>query len=302
MLHAELAGKIAPDAHDITRREDVLTSTVFGTLFLTEAWPCLMRWMARAQPVQHKEKLAPMEGVVEARYWFWPRLDDAEPDVVIQCGTKLLVVEAKYLSGKSGGSVFEGATVVEASDQLVREWRACCPKAVVHSYPRDLCDAIGGCELHLIYLVRRARWARELRAVEESAAQIDGARFHLLTWEDLDDVLASHEARWARELRAYLHRRAVAAFRGFATTLGKPAPVEGWRYRAEPRHNSLQRALNSSHRDAATRLATLPGRFRRRMHSMAWGRIAAGLDPELLGGLAARTGVFSSGGRRWLSH
>ncbi len=292
MLHAELAGKISPDADDITRREDVLTSTVFGTLFLTNAWPLLMRWMACAQPVGHDSKLAAPEEIAETAYWFWPRLDDAEPDVVIRCGALLLVVEAKYLSGKSGGSVFEGATVIEATDQLVREWRACCPEADIHGYPQDLCEAIKSCDLHLIYLVRRDRWPRELRAVASSAAQINGARMHLLTWEDLDDVLASYEVRWARELRAYLHRRAVAAFRGFASALREAATVGGWWYRKAPSLRGLRGALTSAHRDEATRLAASPLRFRLAAPSKPWPWLAARLDRDLVGKLAARPAAF----------
>jgi hypothetical protein len=230
MLHAELARKIAPDADYIARSEDVLTSTVFGTLFLANAWSLLMRWMARAQPVGYVGALSAADTNGNDAYWFWPRLHDAEPDVVIRCGPALLVVEAKYLSGKSGGSVFDGDLVVEATDQLVREWWACCQGDHTRSYPPDLCAAIDECQLHLVYLVRRERWARELHALEESAKQVDDARMHLLTWEDLDHALTSETVRWAAELRAYLHHRGVATFRGFTSALRGPGIVEGLSY------------------------------------------------------------------------
>jgi hypothetical protein len=39
-----------------------------------------------------------MEPSAEANdYWFWPWLDNAEPDLVVQLGTTLVVIEAKYL-------------------------------------------------------------------------------------------------------------------------------------------------------------------------------------------------------------
>lgn len=294
MLHAELARKIAPDADDIARSEDVLTSTVFGTLFLASAWPLLMRWTARAQPIGHEGALLPPDAPADGAYWFWPRLHDAEPDVVIRYGAALLVVEAKYLSGKSGGSVFNGETVVDLTDQLVREWRACCRGDHTLRYPPELCAAIEECQLHLIYLVRRDRWAKELRAVEESAKQADDARMYLLTWEDLDDVLAVEASRWAIELRAYLHGRGVAAFRGFAGTLRGTGIVEGWTYGKASRRRGPGSAMTHAHSEATSRLADAPRRFRGARPSREWSRLLAGLDPHMLTKLATRSSAFES--------
>lgn len=295
MLHAELAGKIAPDADDIARREDVLTSTVFGTLFLANAWPLLMRWMARAQAVGHDAALpAEADTVDVGADWFWPRLHDAEPDVVIRCGSALLVVEAKYLSGKSGGSIFEGDTVVNPTDQLVREWRACCSGDHTRRYAPELCAAIEECQLYLVYLVRRSRWGKELQAIEESAKQVDGARMYLLTWEDLDHVLTSETARWAVELGAYLHRRGVAAFRGFAGALRGSAAVDGWTYGKASRRRGPRGAMTRAHWDAATRLADSPRRFRGARPSRDWSRLLAGVDAHLLTNLATRSTAFDS--------
>lgn len=294
MLHAELAGKVTPDADDITRREDVLTSTVFGTLFLANAWSEVMLWMRRAHPVGHTSALVPPENAVDGAYWFWPRLHGAEPDVVFRCGSLLVVVEAKYLSGKSGSGVLDGSKDVESTDQLLREWRACSRGVDTSGYPRDLCDAIDVCELALVYLVRRARRARELRAIEDSVSQVDGTRMYLLTWEDLDDVLARHEARWARELRAYLHRRYVAAFRGFETAMRVPSSALAWRYRPASSRRGLRDALTAAHQEAATRLTASPLRFRRAAPAMAWARALSIVDRELLGRLVTRESTFLS--------
>lgn len=294
MLHAELAGKIAPDADDIARREDVLTSTVFGTLFLANAWPLLIRWMARAQPVGHRGDVSAAVSIGDGAYWFWPRLHDAEPDVVIRCGPALLVVEAKYLSGKSGGSVFDGDTVVEATDQLVREWRACCQGDHARGYPPELCAAIEECQLHLVYLVRRDRWGKELRAIKESAKQIADARMYLLTWEDLDDVLSPETARWAIELRAYLHCRDVAAFRGFQDALRGTGIVRGWSYGKSARRRIPRDALTRAHWDGASQLTALPRRFRNAVPSRKWARHLAELDVNLMTKLAARSSAFGS--------
>src|SRR5687768_16534902 len=101
MLHAELHGKLTEDTADAERREDVLTSTVFGTLFVASAWNDLCEWFGRARRVRQAPELrASASGARD--YWFWPRLHGAEPDLVVRLGDLLVVVEAKYYSGKSG--------------------------------------------------------------------------------------------------------------------------------------------------------------------------------------------------------
>lgn len=50
MLYAELHGKLSADiGDDAERREDVLTSTVLGTLFTAGAWDVLVEWLSRAR-------------------------------------------------------------------------------------------------------------------------------------------------------------------------------------------------------------------------------------------------------------
>ena len=50
MLHAELHGKLDADARDLDRREDILTSTVFGTLLIADdGMSVLGRWLSGAR-------------------------------------------------------------------------------------------------------------------------------------------------------------------------------------------------------------------------------------------------------------
>lgn len=49
MLHAELRGKFDPNSPDIERREDVLTSTTFGTLMIGDASDLLFDWLTAAR-------------------------------------------------------------------------------------------------------------------------------------------------------------------------------------------------------------------------------------------------------------
>lgn len=240
MLHAELHGKLAHDATDAERREDILTSTVFGVLFNVEAWQVIIDWLGRARPVGHDTPLILSNADVR-QYWFWPRLDNAEPDLVIRLGACLAIVEAKFHSGKSGKdaavTVTDRPAVVK--DQLVREWRACSPHAATWLYPSELREAVTSCSPALVYLVKRNRLARERLTVTESLQQEPTAKMYLLTWEDLDEVLAVTIARrWVTELRAYLQRRRLTAFRGFAGTVtaGGPATPD-WRYAPRTAHD-----------------------------------------------------------------
>jgi hypothetical protein len=291
VLHAELHGKLGSDAIDAERREDILTSTVFGVLFAAGAWDVLFSWLGRAHPIGHTEPLhiAASESD-EQRYWFWPRLHDAEPDLVVHAGRWLVTIEAKYHSGKSGkGSALElrGAR----ADQLVREWRACAPDGDLSAYPPPLVQAIQSCARVLVYLVKRGRWARELRAVEASVAQAPDARMYLLTWEDLDEVLATCEpvsALWPGELRRMLKRRGLAAFRGFredtASIPGSVAKLGAWRARVPSAGFGLRTAFSS----ASSPLLALLGSWRF-SHELAHPRTGWALlmDPGSLPRLAS---------------
>lgn len=237
VLHADLHGKIAPEADDAERREDVLTSTVFGTLFAVGAWDVVRSWLLRGRPVGKAPPLAIGPVEAEADYWFWPRLDDTrpggivEPDLIIAVGGIIAIVEAKYYAGKSGKGTAEEPQAEDAEavtvDQLVRQWRACGSGAAAGRCAATLRDALqSGSPRALFYLVRRSRWPRESRAAAVSAREASDARIYLLSWEDLDDVLAARDGqRWAREMRSYLRRRDLAAFRGFESAVGPSAAV-----------------------------------------------------------------------------
>jgi hypothetical protein len=205
MLHAELRGKIGPDASEGHRKEDVLTSTTFGTIFTGSDWDLLRRWFATARTLDGATLVLPQ--IAEVAYWFWPRLGQTEPDVVIVIGALLVIVEVKYWSGGSG------------DDQLVNEWNVCAPPAN-RTYEASIRDAIDAAnERVLVYLVQRRKLAKERAFVAQSLVRRPDARIYVLTWEDLDDALAAAlDTRWRVELRDYLALRGIAAFRGVSTT------------------------------------------------------------------------------------
>lgn len=134
MPHAELHGKLSSsgaNAHE--RSEDLLTSDVFGRLRYLEPGDGLLPVLARAESFAGGTPLklpAPAGGAVT--YEFWPRMDEAEPDVLLTWKTSdgntiNVVVECKHLSGKSGAFVpnaeDQAAEAASAgADQLRREF------------------------------------------------------------------------------------------------------------------------------------------------------------------------------------
>ena len=99
------------------RREDALTSAAFGTLVLVDTWDILARWL------RVSEQPASTAGLWNSNCWFWPRLAFAEPDVVLRLGDFLVVVEAKYRSGRNDLVAAEEGDA-DLCDQLVRQHRS----------------------------------------------------------------------------------------------------------------------------------------------------------------------------------
>jgi len=133
MLQALLHGKLSREQENM---EDVLTSNVFGLLRYIPARDGLFPFLARAEgidgsppPLAHLLNDDLDFTVSAADFDFWPFYDEpdckpCEPDVVIRVrnphGRDLLIlVEAKYLSGKSSEA---SETDQRPNDQLAREW------------------------------------------------------------------------------------------------------------------------------------------------------------------------------------
>ncbi|MBX3248009.1 MAG: hypothetical protein KF901_12585 [Myxococcales bacterium] len=222
MFHAEIHGKLVPDAPEHERAEDVLTSTVWGTLFLAGAWDLVTAWLRHARDEDgHGLDLGSGDGGPQW-FRFWPRLQTIEPDLLLRIGSSLLLIEAKYLSGKSGaGHDEEGAL----RDQLARQWRSIHPPVEQAAlYPGDVRAAIDGTTSRCVVYLVRARAMRKARKELETSRGLlgDDARLYLLTWENLHAELLARARRedlsnrwWEADLRALLERRGLQAFQGF---------------------------------------------------------------------------------------
>ncbi len=225
MLHALLHNKLDATTPEPQRLEDTLTSTVFGTLALVGAGDVLAKWLQLAKCIDGSRDCTPMSEI--RGIWFWPRLALAEPDVVIQLGGQLFVIEAKFRSGRHDTAHPDAKVPKDdehIADQLHRQWASLQPEHVGRGrYPHQLREAIAHCSITLIYLVDARRRRRAERDFRESADRLPPtADLRLLTWQSLDELLATdHQAspRWVNSLRQYFDLVGLQGFTGVHRSL-----------------------------------------------------------------------------------
>lgn len=235
MLHALLRNKLTESIPEPQRIEDALTSTVFGTLVLVGAWHLLERWLGL-----NSDASQPEDAESRNDCWFWPRLAFAVPDVVLRLGKALVVVEAKYASGRHDTAAANVADE-DLSDQLVRQYRSVTTS--VDSRPRYLEpieQAIVHCSLVQVYVVDARRMRRAQRDFDESEGRLPaGACVRLVTWQSLFRLLddaSVQRARWVADLRAYLDLSGLDTFCGIGRRLVHGRGVESlsqWRARRQ---------------------------------------------------------------------
>ena len=184
MLHAVLHHKLDEAIPEPQRLEDALTSTVFGTLVMAEASDVLAAWLSRAKYPDGTRGAVPTKPIIGI--WFWPRLRLSEPDVILQLGNQLFIIEAKYHSDRHD-SVSEEPEAIDAeppiTDQLHRQWMSISDGSSRHAgYPDDLRNALETCHRTLIFLVDGRRSRRAWKQFKESSEKLpEDADFRLLT-------------------------------------------------------------------------------------------------------------------------
>ena len=211
MLHALLHGKLGESNPEPQRLEDALTSTVFGAIFWAEDWNLLEKWLRI--PPSSAQRTPTIE------YWFWPRLNEAEPDVVFRLGNALVVVEAKYRSDRHDKAAKAGEDE-SIGDQLVRQYRSVTRQVPERAqYVEAIEYAISECHLVQIYVVDAGR-QRARREIEESKLRLPpNATLNLVTWQSLSRVLNVNSAvnqGWRSDLAKYLRLCGLDIFDGFS--------------------------------------------------------------------------------------
>jgi hypothetical protein len=139
MLQAFLKGKLSREQENL---EDLLTSSVFGTLAYTPG-SALLSFLGLATYDDGTPVLELQSSSVKViSTEFWPTyrgqgVGATEPDVVIELEDMLgrrqvVFVEVKLNSGKSSGPI---ANSIEIGDQLAREWCVLIERCVGSSQP-----------------------------------------------------------------------------------------------------------------------------------------------------------------------
>ena len=129
MTIAEIRGKISRSGSNLSdRMEDLLTSDVFGPLRYLPFAEGLLCVLGKAKLYTDPDTTLDAkigadfsDCTDEPEVCFWLRMENSEPDVLIKWGSHLVMIEAKYLSGKSGDSD-SGDAESATPDQLAREF------------------------------------------------------------------------------------------------------------------------------------------------------------------------------------
>lgn len=132
MTIAEVHGKISSTGRNLhDQLEDLLTSDVFSACKYVRPQTLLLPFLrtAKSQDGRNLAEALPAH-VQQATYAFWPRMTSSEPDLLVVLEDEkgqyfLVVIEAKYFSGKSGGPLGEEELEVASapSDQLACEFK-----------------------------------------------------------------------------------------------------------------------------------------------------------------------------------
>ena len=229
MTVAEIQGKLSSSGSNISDRlEDLLTADVFGCLRYIPFEKGFQRILTQAQCYTDPEKrLSIKNSNDDVSIEFWPRLENnSEPDVLIRNGDHLIMVEVKYLSGKSGhySDNQENKDNLEAasSDQLARLFQGLMSDK--GNYPRR----------SLIYLTaHRILPKNDIESGYEALNSLSDGNRHIyknyvywLPWPEIYKTVAGllkedsqiSDNYWRivlSDIQDLLHRKGLRQFEGF---------------------------------------------------------------------------------------
>ena len=210
MTIAEIHGKLSSAGSNISdRREDLLTADVFGCLRYLPFETGCQKILTKARRCFITDGDAPrlcINDTNEDGYFrFWPKMEKSEPDILIEHGTHLIMIEVKYLSGKSDHYKAEQGAEdnMEAahSDQLAREFH-------------DLMSYVGDyTERSLIYLTAHRLLPKEdvdfgfqeLKELSDDSCDVYKDNVYWLSWFEVYKAvsLLLDDAQLQKSLLAY---------------------------------------------------------------------------------------------------
>jgi hypothetical protein len=212
MLQAQLRGKLTRKEEDL---EDLLTSNVFGSIkYVQRPEDGLLPILASCTDSYYKSPSYALQPISNINYDFWPWLQEpncegCEPDVIIHIqyvnNQKIIIlVEAKYLSGKSSGAN-EGEA---PTDQLAREW----------DNLTFLADREGAIPL-LLYVTADLGYHACAKSIEDSCREYKRKRnkdmsVFWISWRKLRTLFLETDQEILKDLVKVLVRQGLTFFEG----------------------------------------------------------------------------------------
>lgn len=243
MLIGELKRKIPSK---LTRSEDFLTSSIFGTLQYLSSPFFIQKILSEAINIQNESFLFPTI-IQKCEYTFWPRLEKSEPDLLLKLTDDdnfiyLVCIEAKYHSGKSSSE----DTSVEISERMNRQRDQLAKE--IEDLTSDYCLNLLGVNRNslksakLIYLTKDTHFPTD--SIETSAKFVNSPSYRLndfywLSWSAIhhalaqinltDNIYTYQDNLLINDLKALLVHKNLQCFNGFTQQI-KPVIKSTWKY------------------------------------------------------------------------
>ena len=237
MSMAELHGKISSRASNLTDRlEDLLTSDVFGSCKYLPDKLLLIPFLSTAKDLCGNSLggLLP-SSISSITYSFWPRLQNSEPDVLLAVhptsGPDLLIlIEAKYLSGKSGNPLSDEDLITAEipRDQLAKQLADLKSLSLErerwHNHLEPKCCLVY-VTAHRIYPRKSLEESqKEFKAFNQDEQDEDPPPMFWTSWVNLSEIVISsiqrtmihQEKELLIDLSALLQRKGLVFFKGFS--------------------------------------------------------------------------------------
>lgn len=211
MLMAFLKGKLSSKQANM---EDILTSNVFGTLQYLAPSKALLPFLSQAIDSNELYLLRDLGEVSDVKYDFWPQFNEAdcvgcEPDVVLRItkangSTTMILVEAKYLSGKSS----EADENARPNDQLAREWDNLRLKAEKEKATPILLYLTAGLSFPAAEINQSQAELKRDRNIEGTICW--------LSWQHLHSIIKESKEPMLMDLAGLLKKMQLTLFDGFS--------------------------------------------------------------------------------------
>lgn len=258
MTIAEIRGKISHTGRNLhDQMEDLLTSDVFTVCKYVRPQTLLNPFLGTSRSLDDRSlaDLLPTS-ILRADYHFWPMLTSSEPDLLIvldddQKQIYLIMIEAKYFSGKSGDPLSdEKFQIAEApTDQLAREYEDL--KSAEDHLDIDPSQIVFRA---LVYVTRHRSLPNE--ALSASTNEIkrffseDPVELYWTSWFEIAPILKSSKSilDWEQpileDLMSLIERKRFIKFNGISNLLANKKMESGSVYTSSSVHEKGEYQFN----------------------------------------------------------